>query len=55
MTASAKQTPGTAEQLRVRLARLSEQPLAPDQADAAVLILLRVAGAGAEVLAEQRA
>ncbi|HLY76702.1 MAG TPA: CoA pyrophosphatase [Thermoplasmata archaeon] len=55
MTASAKQPPGTAEQLRVRLARLPEEPLAPDQADAAVLILLRVAGAGPEVLAEQRA
>ncbi|MCI4353348.1 MAG: CoA pyrophosphatase [Thermoplasmata archaeon] len=43
------------ERLRTRLENLPADPLAPNRADAAVLILLRFGTNGVEVLAEERA
>lgn len=55
MTARGTQRPDVSDHLRSRLATLPQAPVPPDQAEAAVLILLRTGKTGLEVLAEQRA
>ena len=55
MTGIDTETPDAIAKLRRRLATLPDDPLAPNRADAAVLILLRSEPDGLEVLAEQRA
>lgn len=55
MTATEANPSITPVRLRARLKSLSQDPLDPARADAAVLILLRFGTDGAEVLAEQRA
>lgn len=55
MTASGDSIHDAAERFRQRFETLSDDPLPPDRADAAVVILVRTGTGGLEVLAEQRA
>jgi 8-oxo-dGTP pyrophosphatase MutT (NUDIX family) len=55
VTAVGAASPDEIAHLQARLATLPDESLAPAQADAAVLILLRPGPEGLEVLAEQRA
>jgi 8-oxo-dGTP pyrophosphatase MutT (NUDIX family) len=55
VTATGNQNSDLLADLQTRLATLSTAPPSPEQADAAVLVLLRPGTNGLEVLAEQRA
>lgn len=55
MTASGLSSPDATASFEARLTTLSGDPLPPDRADAAVVVLVRPGVSGLEVLAEQRA